>query len=322
MNFDELKNFINSKMQMSHIYQPLLIRNLVDSGGQATIRQIALSFLSYDESQLIYYERILKSMPIKVLTKHGVISKDKDIISLNIKKLTFEQKAEIRKLCEEKLQQYIAKRGLSIWDYRLLDDPVSDILRLKVLKTANGRCALCGATKDQAPLHIDHIIPRSKGGKTEYANLKVLCSKCNLAKSNKDKTDFRNIIEFIKQEGCIFCEPGNREIIAQNEYAYASPDSYAVTLGHTLIIPKRHMQDYFDLSEIESKSTNDLLRMCRKQLQEKDKTISGFNVGVNCGESAGQSVMHCHIHLIPRRQGDIPNPRGGVRGVIPHKMNY
>ena len=322
MNFEELKKFVNSRMLISHIYQPLLIRNLVDSGGQATVRQLALSFLSYDESQIMYYERILKSMPVKVLMKHGVITKDKDIISLNTGKLNLQQRAEIRKICEDKLQEYIAKRGLGIWDYRILDDPISDNLRLRVLKDAKGRCALCGATKDRSPLHIDYIIPRSKNGKTEYSNLQVLCSKCNLAKSNIDKTDFRNIITATKQEGCIFCEVGNREITAGNEYAFASPDSYGVTSGHTLVIPKRHVQDYSNLSELERESINNLLRICRKQLQEKDKTISGFNVGVNIGESAGQSVMHCHIHLIPRRIGDVANPRGGVRGVIPHKMNY
>jgi ATP adenylyltransferase len=322
MNFEELKNFVNSKMIMSHIYQPLLIRNLVDSGGQATIRQLAINFLSYDESLIIQYEAILKAMPVKILMKHGVITKDKDIISLNTGKLTLQQKAEIRKICEEKLQDYILKRGLSIWDYRLLDDPVSDHLRLRVLKDAKGKCSLCGTTKDESPLHIDQIIPRSKHGKTEYANLQVLCSKCNLAKSNKDDTDFRNIIKSTKEESCVFCKIDDREIISENEYAYATPDGYAATSGHTLIIPKRHIQDYFDLSEKEREAINNLLRLNRKLLLEKDKSISGFNIGVNCGESAGQSIMHCHIHLIPRRVGDVANPRGGVRGVIPHKMNY
>jgi ATP adenylyltransferase len=322
MNFENLKKFINSKMVMSHIYQPLLIRNLVDSGGQSTIRQLAVNFASYDESFIVQYEAILKSMPIKILMKHGVITRDKDIISLSTGKLTLQEKAEIRKICESKLQDYIVKRGLSIWDYRLLDEPVSDLLALRVLRDAKGRCALCGATKDESPLHIDHIIPRSKGGKTEYSNLQVLCAQHNLAKSNKEDVDYRNIVEANKLVKCIFCQIDNREISAENEYAFATPDGYAVTLGHTLVIPKRHVQDYFDLSEKERESINNLLRALRKLLIEKDKSISGFNVGVNCGESAGQSIMHCHIHLIPRRKGDVQNPRGGVRGVIPSRMNY
>ena len=144
----------------------------------------------------------------------------------------------------------------------------------------------------------------------------------DLAKRNKDQSYLRNIDATDRQEGCIFCEVRDRQISAENEYAYASPDSYAVTPGHTLIIPKRHVQECFDLSEAERESIFNLLQFSRKQLQKADKNISGFNIGVNCGESAGQSIMHCHIHLIPRRQGDVTNPRGGVRGVIPQKMNY
>jgi ATP adenylyltransferase len=88
MNYEELYQFISSKMKLSHIYQPLLIESLIDAGGVATIRQLATAFLSKDESELIYYENRLKEMPIKVLLKHGVITKDGDLIRLNTKKLT------------------------------------------------------------------------------------------------------------------------------------------------------------------------------------------------------------------------------------------
>ena len=87
------------------------------------------------------------------------------------------------KICQSKIQEYIEKRGLKIWDYRLLDkDPISDSLYFKVMKEGKQRCALCGATRDKRMLHVDHIIPRSIGGNTEYENLQVLCIKCNLAK--------------------------------------------------------------------------------------------------------------------------------------------
>jgi len=133
MDFEILKEFLLSKMKLSHIYQPLLIKTLIEAGGSATIRQLAITFLTYDESQILYYEKRLKEMPIKVLKSHGVINKDGELVSLNIKKLTLEQKAVIKKICEEKIQEYIASRGLSIWDYRLLDDsPVPDSLRYRV----------------------------------------------------------------------------------------------------------------------------------------------------------------------------------------------
>ena len=91
---------------------------------------------------------------------------------------------------------------------------------------------------------------------------------------------------------------------------------------HTLLIPFRHVESYFDLDNAEINAFNELLLSQKKNLLEQDKNISGFNVGFNSGEDAGQTVMHCHIHLIPRRHGDMENPRGGVRGVIPERIDY
>jgi diadenosine tetraphosphate (Ap4A) HIT family hydrolase len=285
---------------------------------------MAITFLTQDESQIRYYEKRITEMPIKVLAGHGVLTKDRDLIKLSVQKLSFEQKAELKRICDDKLQQYIASRGLAIWDYRLLDsDPVPDSLRFRVLKDSKGRCALCGATKSESPLDVDHIIPRSKGGKTVYENLQVLCAKCNRSKGNKDKTDFRTEIARDHKEGCIFCdEPMNSSRIVENALAFARTDAYPVTEGHTLIVPKRHVADYFDLTEFERGAINDLLRVCQKQLLKTDPSIEGFNIGANCGETAGQTIFHCHMHLIPRRAGDTPNPRGGVRCVIPTKTIY
>lgn len=323
MTFAVLKEFLESKMRLSHIYQPLLIKSLIESGGSATLRQLAGAFLGQDESQLLYYEKRLKEMPIKVLSRHEVIRKDGDFVSLNTGKLSFEQKAELKKICEQKMQEYIASRGLSIWDYRLLDEsPASDEMRLRVLREAKGRCALCGATRDERPLDVDHIIPRSKGGKTVYENLQVLCSKCNRTKRNKDDTDYRNFVEKEFENACVFCQKSKGNKVLENDYVFAVLDGYPVAMGHTLIIPKRHFADYFDVTKVENDAVFDLIRIRKKQLGQEDSGIEGFNVGINAGEVAGQTIWHCHIHLIPRRRGDVPNPRGGVRGVIPHRMNY
>ena len=126
-------------------------------------------------------------MPVEVLKRHGVVEREGDLIALTTPRLTLQQL-----LCETRLQEYVQRRGLAIWDYRLLEvDPVSDNLRFQVLKAAGGRCALCGATTKELPLDIDHIVPRSRGGKNELGNLQALCSKCNRTKGNKDTTDFR-----------------------------------------------------------------------------------------------------------------------------------
>ncbi|PWK47912.1 diadenosine tetraphosphate (Ap4A) HIT family hydrolase [Pleionea mediterranea] len=99
-------------------------------------------------------------------------------------------------------------------------------------------------------------------------------------------------------------------------------DAYPVTTGHTLIISKRHAETWFDLTDEEQAELNHLLCDQREQLLKQDASITGFNIGMNCGEAAGQTVMHCHIHLIPRFQGDSKNTRGGVRGVTPEKQTY
>lgn len=121
---------------------------------------------------------------------------------------------------------------------------------------------------------------------------------------------------------CIFCEMEDSRIIDSNELFYAIRDGFPVTEGHTLFIPKRHAKTWFDLTEAEQQALNQLLQQHKTQLQNQDASIQGFNIGMNCGETAGQTVMHCHVHLIPRRQGDMANPKGGVRGVIPEKQKY
>lgn len=139
---------------------------------------------------------------------------------------------------------------------------------------------------------------------------------------NKDDTDFRNgLVESV--EDCPFCyENAKDRIVDEYNSVFAIKDGFPVSEGHSLIIPKRHISDYFSLTEVEKRDSDKLIQILRKWISENDSTVTGFNIGVNSGESAGQTIFHCHIHLIPRRDGDTPNPRGGVRGVIPDKMGY
>ena len=324
MDFADLIDFIDNRMKMSHIYQPLMLRILVEAGGTATIRQLAHGFLAQDESQLRYYESRIKQMPLPVLRKRGVISKEGELVALNCRKLTFEQKAQVVMSCEKRLQQFIIERGLDLWGYRLLDtDPIPGSLRYRVLKEAGGRCALCGATKKERPLDVDHIIPRSKGGKTAYENLQALCSLCNQEKGNKDNTDFRDDMPPESVDECKFCQQNiRRRIIRELNSVVAIKDGYPVTDGHTLVIPKRHAPEYFDLSDTERRDADSLLQVLKKKMSQNDPSITGYNIGVNNGASAGQTIFHVHYHLIPRRNGDTENPRGGIRGVIPGKRAY
>ena len=121
---------------------------------------------------------------------------------------------------------------------------------------------------------------------------------------------------------CLFCNTKKKEVKFENDLAYGTFDSYPVSDKHCLIIPKRHIKNYFDLSEKEIIACNKLIVKMKNYIEINDKLVKGFNIGINSGKVAGQSVWHCHIHLIPRRENDVENPQGGVRGVIPAKQHY
>ena len=121
---------------------------------------------------------------------------------------------------------------------------------------------------------------------------------------------------------CLFCNTIKKEYIFENNLAYSTFDSYPVSEFHLLIVPKRHIKNYFELTNDEIIACNKIILLSKNKIEKMDKTIKGFNIGINCGKVAGQSIMHCHIHLIPRREGDVENPQGGVRGVIPSKQHY
>lgn len=119
-------------------------------------------------------------------------------------------------------------------------------------------------------------------------------------------------------DDCVFCCPTRTEAFLRNDGAFALWDALPVTLHHALVIPKRHAVDYFDLSREDLLACDDLIRKVRDRILALDPTVSGFNIGVNVGRAAGQTVFHCHFHIIPRRTGDVENPRGGVRSVLGH----
>lgn len=132
----------------------------------------------------------------------------------------------------------------------------------------------------------------------------------------------KNKVQQDNADNCPFCERFEEDrIIYQDSSWIAVYDSYPVSKGHVLLIPKRHVKTYFDLNYIELASVGVTIGVVKLILNTKFKP-DGYNIGINCGEAAGQTVPHCHIHIIPRYNGDVEDPRGGVRGCIPNKMNY
>ena len=121
---------------------------------------------------------------------------------------------------------------------------------------------------------------------------------------------------------CVFCKTKEEELQFENQLAYSSIDSYPVSEFHSLIVPKRHVETYFELTYEEIQACNELILKTKEKILKQDSKVKGFNIGTNAGKVAGQSIMHCHIHLIPRREGDVEDPQGGVRSVIPKKQHY
>ncbi|QXE92721.1 HIT family protein [Geomonas subterranea] len=123
------------------------------------------------------------------------------------------------------------------------------------------------------------------------------------------------------EANCPFCRLDPVEAMLENELAFAFPDGFPVTLGHTLVVPKRHVASFFEVSPEERAAIFDLVGRVRQLLLEKHAP-DAFNIGINDGVAAGQTVPHLHIHLIPRYAGDTDDPRGGVRWIMPVKAPY
>ncbi len=126
----------------------------------------------------------------------------------------------------------------------------------------------------------------------------------------------------MSKNSCIFCDIDAFDVQAENDYAYVINDAFPITEMHALIIPKRHVKTYFDLNADELGACHDLLNSMRSGILDEDSSVEGFNIGMNNGTVAGQTVDHCHIHLIPRREGDVINATGGVRNLIPGMGDY
>ena len=299
---------------------------LLKEGGVASIETLSKKLLIEDKSQQEYYGNITRNMVGRVLNNHGIVQKDGKIFKLrDYETYTEDQRIELIQICQEKLNEYIEKRGKRIFEHRRKSAGyISGSIRYNILKDAKFRCELCGISADTKALEVDHIMPRNKGGSDEINNLQALCYSCNAMKRDKDSTDFRKVKESyeVREEGCLFCEIQKERILDQDDLFYVIRDGFPVTDLHTLVIPKRHVETYFDLYQPELNSCNRMIQKFKQQIEKEDVSVKGFNIGINNGEVSGQTIFHCHIHLIPRREGDVKNPRGGVRGVIPNKQEY
>lgn len=322
----DLKKYLLEQMRMSHIYQPVMIRTLLQSKGVADKSKIAKNFAQYDLSQQEYYEMIVHTMPGRVLAKNNVVIKNKNEYQLiGFGNLSQSEINELIAICNDRLETFIKKRGAAIWSHRTKNrKAISGSVRYEVLKRARGRCELCGISKEEKALEVDHIVPKNWNGKDSLANYQALCYTCNSNKRDTDSTDFRNLSADYKSRlaSCVFCKPDDAEIVLENNLAFILKDKFPVTQGHALIIPKRHCIDYFDLAQPEMNAFTELSHEYKRMVKTKYPEIEGFNLGYNAGRVAGQTIDHCHMHIIPRRKDDVQVPIGGIRNIIPGKGVY
>jgi ATP adenylyltransferase len=281
MNYRDCEDFIQNRMRMSHVYEPVMLMTLLRSDGKASTTRIAKAILEHDESQIEYYEKIVGNMVGRVLRSHGLVKKEgSDYLLCLDEKLTKNETARLVELCREKLTEYEAKRGEQIWQHRKLSSGyISGTLKFEVLKKAQFHCELCGISADVRALEVDHIIPRNLGGTDDPSNLQALCYSCNSMKRDRDETDFRKVRESYNRrvDGCPFCNFPKERVLCENELAFAIRDAVPVTPLHTLVIPKRHVSEVFDLSRPETNAYNELLRRAKRDIEQGDPDVTGLN---------------------------------------------
>jgi 5-methylcytosine-specific restriction endonuclease McrA len=237
-------------MAMSHIYQPVMIRTILEGGGAATRRQIAAAISAADVSQLEYYEQVIKRYPGPVLRKRGIVEEEKGVFRLapEYRGLNEWERAELRAVCDLRIADYVARRQDRIWAHRAGNlDPVPGTVRWQVISRAMGRCEGCGIDSNDRALEADHIVPRDDGGTNDLWNLQALCSLCNNQKSNGPAVDFRAARKALdaRHENCVACQAPAHEGL-ENELARVLNLS-----GGPVVAPRRHGASYLQLFQPE-----------------------------------------------------------------------
>jgi ATP adenylyltransferase len=236
---------------MSHIYQPLMLKAILKAQGDVSRRQIAAAFLAYDQSQLDYYEEIVKRYPTATLKRRGLIEYGRGMYRLaaSFNGMTFEERSTLADLCDAKLETYLSAQQGNLWRHRAQNyEPLRGSLRWQIIVRAGGRCEACGTSAKERGLHVDHIFPRSKGGTNDVDNLQALCSLCNIQKLDREAIDFSNIASRLtrRDSNCIICCAPDRAHNVERTLAFGWLDG-----SDFFIAPRRHGATYANLMQPE-----------------------------------------------------------------------
>ena len=307
LDFAELEEFIRRRMKMTHIYQPLMIKTLLESGREATAEDIARGFLNEDKAQLEYYSLIAKRWPSITLRKHNVVSYSREggrgVFRLLLEGATASQRKRLIELCDLRIEEYVEKTLKLPWyNRRGSREHIPGQLRYDVLAKSGGVCVACGVSAQQRALEVDHIVPVNMGGPNDISNLQALCYKCNAQKSDRDKTDFVMVLNRLKYRNpkCRLCSSDMH--VLDNRLAFAVRDARPKADLHSLVLPRRHVGSFFDLIPAEKALCLELVDSVKTQIQKDDGTVTGFNVGFDAGRTVGPVAEHCQIHIVPRRR--------------------
>ncbi|WOV93548.1 MAG: HNH endonuclease [Candidatus Nitrosoabyssus spongiisocia] len=288
-------------MKLTHIYQPLMIKTLLEHSNKATVEDIAKKFLDNDKSQLEYYKKITKRWPHITLKRHKVISYEKETYTLLLDDhITNKEKNRLIELCDCRLQEFVDGNPMIINARNIDNRIVSGSLRYDVFAKSKTRCVACGISTFNSSLHVDHIFPISRGGKTKIDNLQALCYKCNTEKGNRDDTDFikwDNRLKYrnVKCTLCKITEPIKENNMAQAVYVIDTDIKL-----HSMVIPKRHVDTFIDLIPAERHLCLELVDLLKEDILVKDKTVNKFHVSFD--STGNKTTPHCCINIIPNRQ--------------------
>jgi len=302
--FEFLSDFLTNRMSMSHIYQPVMLKHLLESGGQSNVTDIAKAILVHDHTQIEYYEAITKRYPSRVLQARKITERVKNECRIaGFDDLEESEVAALIQICSAKLKEYLQRKKSSPWQHRKKSSGnIPGSVKFEVLKNARHRCQLCGISADQKALEPDHIIPRERGGSDDITNLQALCYSCNSMKRDRDDTDFRNIEEeySARKDGCPFCVPDDGTVLKQERLAYSilgdepNPD-------HILIVPRRHIENYFGLYQPELNTIQRLLNTTQTELKQLEEPVVGFEVTFQASTTKGESQEHAHLNMFVKR---------------------
>lgn len=306
LDYDEMADFVRHTMKMTSVYQPIVIRTLIESGGEATDEDVARAFLGEDKRQLEYYVRIAKRWPRNVLEGHGVVGYRKGArgesgtFTLRLEGATDAQRRRIAELCNLRLEEYIDKEtaGMPLFGGTGQRPAASDAARDAALARSGGMCAACSTPLHKTSTRFDYIVPPGiGGGADDPSNLQALCAVCSVSRKDRNALEFllvRNRLMFRK--GCYLC--GVRESAdLGNELAVAVPASRATYGDHWIVAPKSHVPRFEDMLPAERHFCMDLIEPAKVRMRQAGYMGRGFSVSMRDAAAGGRG--HFGIDVVP-----------------------